>query len=407
VAFLLRLGYVLTLGECRYWEDEFDYMSLGHSLASGHGYVNPDGSATAFRPIGYPLFLALLNIMGLGQPMEIRLVQVILAVFAVWLVYRLALFLLPGRFAVLAAAYAAIYPYFIFTSGTLLATTWFSTTLLAFMFCFLQGEKTNSWWLFGISGLFLGISALSVTTAVVFAPVVLLWLFFKRKSLKSVLKPTVVFTIAFLSLLLPWMVRNQFNLGIFALSTNGGRNLWLGNNPQATLNTGSDIAMPASLQQQIDAVDEVAADRIYTETALSFIREDKSRFLRFSLLKGIGLWRPDPSPTTPGYVADYSLLRWMSILTYSPILLLGIAALFFAERSQKLILRLWSVIFVVFTGVHAPYISKVRFRLPLDHFLMIMAVLMVYMIVKRIERHKMSIALINVNTGIHDENHSP
>jgi len=73
IAFIVRLGYVLTLGEKLYWEDEYDYSALGRSLAEGRGYVNNAGEPTAFRPVGYPLLLAAFYTMGFGEPSEVRL----------------------------------------------------------------------------------------------------------------------------------------------------------------------------------------------------------------------------------------------------------------------------------------------------------------------------------------------
>ncbi|HEX7572883.1 MAG TPA: hypothetical protein VF514_07295, partial [Bacteroidota bacterium] len=39
------------------WSDDIDYVALGKSLAHGDGY-QIDGHPTAYRPPGYPLFLA-------------------------------------------------------------------------------------------------------------------------------------------------------------------------------------------------------------------------------------------------------------------------------------------------------------------------------------------------------------
>jgi 4-amino-4-deoxy-L-arabinose transferase-like glycosyltransferase len=379
VAFIVRLGYVLTLGEKLYWEDEYDYSALGQSLAEGRGYVNAAGEATAFRPVGYPLLLAALYEAGLQQPSELRLAQVVLGVIGVWLVYLLALMSMPRLFAVLAALYAALYPYFIFMTGTLLASLWFSVTLLAFVYLFMQGEQKGSLWLFGMSGIFLGISALSVTTAVVLAPAAFLWLIFKKKdSLRSILRFAAVFSAACFLIIAPWMLRNWQKLGVVQLSTNGGRNLWLGNNPASTINTGSDIPMPADLQARIEAASEVEADHIYSAEAKSFIFANPKRFILLSLKKGAALWRFDPSPTTAGYSTDPRTDDWVSVLSYTPILLLAIVAFFLAQHPQKREMLLWILFFALFTAVHAVYISKVRFRLPLDHFLIVMAGFAVY-----------------------------
>lgn len=379
IAFFVRLGYVLTLGEKLYWEDEHDYSALGQSLADGKGFVNAAGEPTAFRPVGYPLLLAALHAVNLQEPSEVRLAQTVLGVICVWLVYLLALLLMPRGYAVLAAFYAALYPYFIFMTGTLLASLWFSVTLLAFTYLFMQGERKRKIWLFGMSGIFLGISALSVTTATMLAPAAILWLILKnRNSMRSILRYAAVFSAAFFLIVAPWMLRNQQSLGVAQLSTNGGRNLWLGNNPASTINTGSDIDMPADLQARIDAASEVEADRIYSAEAKTHIYAHPQRFLLLSVKKGAALWRVDPSPTTAGYSTNSRVDDWVSVLSYTPVLLLAIASFFLAKRAQKIDTLLWIFFFLQFTAMHAVYISKVRFRLPLDHFLIIMAVFAIH-----------------------------
>ena len=399
-ALTVRIVYALTLGEDIYWEDEFDYKALGQSLAEGRGYVAADGEPTAFRPVGYPLLLAALNLFGVRSVPAIRMAQALLGVVAVWLVCLLAGLLTTRPFAVLAASIAAFYPYFIFMGGTLFASTWFVVTFLPAVYLFMQGERRARNGFFVMSGLLMGLSTLSVTTAALTAPASLFWLLIKKEwSIRRVLRPAAVFTAAFFIVVSPWMVRNQRALGTASLSTNGGRNLWLGNNPAATVNSGSDIDMPPALQARIDAADEAEADRIYKEEALAFIRSRPQRFVTLLLLKGAALWRFDPSPTTDGYKVDQGRNRWLSVLSYVPVLLLAIIGFWRADRLQKKELLLWLLYFAVFTAVHAVYISNVRFRLPLDQFLIIMAALSVQKLFKnstvfsKLQVHKKSIEL--------------
>ncbi len=373
LALLVRLAYVLTLGETIYWEDEFDYAALGRSLAEGHGYVDGDGQPTAFRPVGYPLLLAALYKAGVRTPSEVRSAQAVLGVVSVLLVYLIADRLAGRRAALTAALYTALYPYFVFMTGTLFANLWFAVTLLAAVYAILEAERIESTALWGAGGLLLGFSTLSVTTAAPLAPVTLFWLFLAKGFRRRTLQGAAAFIAAFFVVVAPWSYRNLHELGTPMLSTNGGRNLWLGNNPATTINSGSNIAMPPELQARIDAASEVEADFIYTEGALAYIAAEPLRFIVRSLLKGAALWRFDPSPTTEGYKVDPLLLSYLSFFTYAPILMLAVVGFVKAGDGQKKVMLLWLFYFAVFTAVHALYISKVRFRLPLDHLLIIMA----------------------------------
>ncbi|MDZ7316662.1 MAG: glycosyltransferase family 39 protein [candidate division KSB1 bacterium] len=374
VAFLLRLVYIATLDDLVFWEDEYDYLELGKSLAEGRGFVDVQGRPTAFRPLGYPLLLAALNFIGCERPSEIRLVHSLLGSVAVYFVFKIAALIMPPSFALAAALYAAVYPYFIFMTGTLFANLWFSVTLLTAVYALFIAIKKGRVGLSAPAGALIGVSTLSVTTAGILAPITLLWLFWtQQENRHRTFRHAAVFFAAFLLVVLPWMARNALVLGVPTLSTNGGRNLWLGNNPAATYNTGSNLDLPPDLEQRLAGASETEADKIYTQEAKMFIKAHPLHFVRLSFLKGAALWRFDPSPTTDGYDVDPRIGKSLSILTYTPILLLALYGVLKTDLVRRKEWLLWLLYFAAFTCVHAVFISKVRFRLPLDHFLMIMA----------------------------------
>ena len=57
VALAVRVAWVLATVPMPNW-DAADYDGRAWRLATGEGYVAPDGTPTAFRPVGYPAFLA-------------------------------------------------------------------------------------------------------------------------------------------------------------------------------------------------------------------------------------------------------------------------------------------------------------------------------------------------------------
>ena len=405
LAFLLRLGYVLTIEKDVYWVDEEDYMALGQSIAQGDGYVNALGEPTAFRPPGYPLLLSGLYKLGIHNPPAIRVVQVLLGVFTIFLLALIALRYMGPAVAFLSVITAAGYPYFIYMTGTVLATTWFSMTLVASVYFLLAGEQENRSLKIVASGLLMGLSILTRSSAAVLGVAVLGWLMMRRPRLLQ-LKYAILFAFCMSLVVAPWMWRNYRTLGSFGISTNGGRNLWLGNNPESTINTGSNIAMPKDLEERVDAVSEVEADRIYTEEAKRYIAANPKHFVILSLKKGLSLWRFDPSPTTKGYSRLQKLYPLASIATYTPIFCFTILGLFMAGREQKRVMLLWVFFGAAFTLLHALFIAKVRFRLPLDHFMIVMAAFGFTALVQRTALfrrfwHK------NSQTGIEYESASP
>ena len=214
LAFVLRLGYVLSVESEVYWVDEVDYMALGQSIAQGDGFVNSSGEATAFRPPGYPLLLAGLYKIGISSASDIRLVQVLMGVITILFLALIALRYMGPAVAVLSVTVAAGYPYFIYMTGTVLATTWFSMTLVASVYLFLTGWDENRSLKIIASGLLMGLSILTRSSAVVLGVAALAWLIMQRPRLKQ-LKYVFLFGFCMSLVVAPWGVAKLSCLRLF------------------------------------------------------------------------------------------------------------------------------------------------------------------------------------------------
>ena len=386
-ALALRLGFLLTLDDRVFWVDEKEYLALSERIVEGQGYVNDSGEPTAFRPVGYPLFLASLRLFGIKRLFAIRLIQVLLSVATIFLVFRLASRLFSPKAGLAAMMMAAVYPYFVFMPGTVLASTWFSFLLVASTLLMVSAVSNGNIRLMSFAGLLFGLAVLTRPSALLLIGAVILWLgIYNGRSVRKTFRLATPFLVIFGLTVLPWFVRNQQTLGIFNLSTNGGRNLWLGNNPGATVNTGSNIPPPPALELKMIGRSEVEIDQIYNREAVAFIRQNPRRFFWLSMQKALYFWRWDPSPTTDGYVKTRPLHRWASILTFGPIFIFAVVGFLFAGDEAKRVMLLWLLYAAFFTALHAVYFPKVRFRLPLDYFLMVTAsygVLFIYHQVRR------------------------
>jgi hypothetical protein len=84
----------------------------------------------------------------------------------------------------------------------------------------------------GVAG---GFAALVRATGLALAP---LWLFiriFLNNNIKSAIYWFVCASAAVVLVVLPWTARNYYHFGkVILVSTNGGQNFWIGNNPRAT-----------------------------------------------------------------------------------------------------------------------------------------------------------------------------
>ena len=117
LALVLRVGYVFTLDPEIFWYDGKEYMRLAQGLLDHGSYLAADGSATAYWPPGYPLFLAMLG----GKLLAVRLAQALLGALTVLLAYGIAREMLDRRAALFAAGVTAVYPLYIYTAGSVYA----------------------------------------------------------------------------------------------------------------------------------------------------------------------------------------------------------------------------------------------------------------------------------------------
>jgi hypothetical protein len=114
---------------------------------------------------------------------------------------------------------------------------------------------------------------------------------------------------------------------------------------------------------------EATRDSAFTRRALEYIAADIPRFLGLSLSKSLELWAFDPRPMTEDR-PRLGLELLASLLSYGLLLPFALAWLFVSlPRSRVALLVL--LLFIVYSMVHAVILSKVRFRLPLDTFVII------------------------------------
>ena len=374
IGFLVRIAYIGIQKDEIYWIDGVEYHSLAQQLVNGNGYVAEDNTPTAYRPIGYPLFLALVFKLGSSGLLWIRFIQCIFSCATILLVYILAKRMLGMFEAIISAGIVAIYPYFIFIPGAILPTCWFSFLLVLGVILLFRNKEKNNIFNLVIAGLIFGLATLTRPSAAVLVLMVISWLFIINiKKSKVAMINILAFSVCVSLVVLPWVYRNYTTLGKPTVATNGGRNFWLGNNPNATATSGNNIALTNALETQLDATQtEIEREHIYYQAGKQFISQNPDVFIRSSIKKVINFWRLYPIPTS-GYPQIESTSRLVGTLASAFLFVLGVLGLIMVWKSTKPETFLLILFIIAFTVLHALYISKVRMRLPLDHFLVIFA----------------------------------
>jgi 4-amino-4-deoxy-L-arabinose transferase-like glycosyltransferase len=384
LAILARLIYVMTLERRIYWYDGTEYSRLALGLLEHGRYVDEAGRASAFWPPGYPLFLAAVYRIFGPSVLAIRVAQSVLGSLIVALVFAITRRLASPKVGYLAAAATAVYPLYIYSTGAVLPIV-LQTALVAgaFLLVLRASEKVSvSSALAG--GLLAGWAVLTAPSSFLALLLFVPWLAWVRF---EAIRPAAASrggggkrgaVVLALCLLLPmvllpggWAVRNYHALGGFTLvSTNGGYNLWIGNYPGVTAATGNRKTAPGMEEEEARIWrahrNEVERDAAFFREGRRYVLADLPHFFSLTLSKAIHLWRLYPQPMTTDR-PRLGLERLASILSYGLLLPFSLLWLLLSLRRKRMSVLVLGI-FAVYSLIHGVFLSKVRFRLPIDVF---------------------------------------
>ncbi|MBI2619746.1 MAG: glycosyltransferase family 39 protein [Ignavibacteriales bacterium] len=368
LALMLRILFVV-IHQRPLFSDQREYDSLAFTLSES-GEYQKNGEPTAYRPVGYPMFLAVSYKLFGHRPLISLLLQAVIDTLTGLLLYFTAL---PKgqRVALTAASFWLVYPPAILYSALLLseAITAFLLVLTAFLFrCVLESSK--SWFPVAL-GLSLGTLSLIKPWMAFFAILVIGVTLLSGTSFRKI----AVAIGAFLLVILPWMIRNSITMGTMTLSTNSGMNLYIGNNPSAT--GGYRSISSESFQEE----DEVLLNKKAFGAGLHYMVENPGTFFVLGLKKLAHLFRSEgevlvwsfassPWDSAIPFSEKYRSLP-ISLVTivnggYIILLLTGLFGLFLSDND--IILRYFVIFFLLTILVHFVFFGGSRFHFPLMPF---------------------------------------
>jgi 4-amino-4-deoxy-L-arabinose transferase-like glycosyltransferase len=210
LALAARVVYVLATHTFVATHDERSYNTLASVLARGHGWAY---HKSAFRPPGYPLFLAGIYAV-LGVPNHDwtapRLVEAVVATIGVGLIGLMAL-QIAGRTAMLITlGIGALYIPLVLVGVSLLTESLLVPLILAATNCALRSRTVTRRypWILA-AGFFSGLAALTRGNGIVVgvALALLVWTGTPRLSWRAILAPVTLVLVAALTIM-PWTIRN-------------------------------------------------------------------------------------------------------------------------------------------------------------------------------------------------------
>lgn len=277
------------------------YTLYAEQIAGGHGYRLPDGSPTAYYPVGYPAALGAVLWLVRATPLPDATVgvaaafNIVLAAVTLVLVWDLGRRLADRRVGLVAAAGAAVYPNLVLHTGVALTETLFNTLAVAAAVVVVAGpwERPRAGRL-AIFGLLVGLGVMvRPPGALLLVALVVAGWWGARWGLRRVALAAVVPGVAVVLVAVPWMVRNAEVMGEPVLSTNTGDNLCIGHNPDAT---GAFAMTPACIEgyDHLQRPEyELARDEGGREVALGYLREEPQAQIRLVALRFWHTFRDD------------------------------------------------------------------------------------------------------------------
>ena len=335
------------------------------------------GDAVAYREVGkslwatgqmnalyfMPLYPALVAVFGPGWPQ--LLIDIALSTVLVWLIYELtdAIFA-SKRAAILAGAVAAVYPYFIFYSIVGLTETLFMVLLLAAYLCWYRNAYIAA-------SVF---SVLGILTRPVLDPLApLLLLYFaiaiRGLSFKAAAKYLAIYAGIYCVLMAPWWLHNYKAYQTFVrLNLGSGVALLSGNSP-SNQTGGIDNNLEATMAPFGEIADPVARDKAMQRAALNYIKEDPGRFLIQAAKRFQRFWSPWPQ------TEEYSrpLYKLISFCSFIPVLLLALVFVVLYGRTYFLRIAPLLLFIVYLNSLHLVFPASLRYRLPVEPFLIVLA----------------------------------
>lgn len=416
--------------------DQISYDALAQRVATGHGFSFATDwwpNTRADQPTAFWSYLYTLSLAGIytavgHHPLAARLIQAVLVGLAMpWLTYRLArrVFGSPSPLqergpggevtALIAAAITAIYLYFVIYAASLMTEALYIIgilwiTDLTMRLAEAGGETTSRRraWLGVELGLALAITLLLRQVAAVFYPLLALWLLWLARRqgwLRGALSTLVVAGTVAVVVISPFIMRNYRVFGQLAMpNTNAGFAFFWANHPiygtrfTATLSPELGVSYQELIPPELRDLNEAALDRALLARGLAFIADDPDRYLLLSLSRipvYFQFWPTRDSTLLSNASRVLSFGIFLPFMIYG--LILAIRRVLKTKAAplpsqgggwgvgdqsskphinsdlQPAYVALFLLFIASYTAVHLASWANVRYRLPVDAFLILFA----------------------------------
>ncbi|MEE8149326.1 MAG: glycosyltransferase family 39 protein [candidate division Zixibacteria bacterium] len=244
-ALLLRIIYLLIYSSMPDWNmltvDNYYHFNWAKDIASGNIF----GDTTYFRAPFYIFCLALVFSLFGATLAAARIFGLVIGLVSLLLTFLTGKKLFGKRIGLMAAAIQSLYPIILYFESELLLDPLFMLLLQLSVYSFVLWYKEQTLSSLICMAVSLGLASITRPTALLFLPLVIIFLYFSSTLWRQRVKLIASFTLLLALIILPITIRNYVAGGEAVLiSSQGGINFYIGNNRQSD---GVTAAMPEPL----------------------------------------------------------------------------------------------------------------------------------------------------------------
>jgi 4-amino-4-deoxy-L-arabinose transferase-like glycosyltransferase len=285
IAFIVRLLWAALVPVIPV-SDPREYHTFALNLVYHGVYGWSTDKLSAIWPPGTSAAYALIySIFGSGQ-WAIKCFNLAVGILIVFLTVELGTQWFNRGVGIIAGLLVALWPILIEFTTIVGSDLLFTVVLLATLLLYdkIYSSEAHFKLLAVALGGLIGVASL-LRAPVLLLPAVLASVFFmQRRKIISSLTLFSITTVVMLIVVMPWSVRNYAVFGGFVgISTNGGMNLWMGNNPTTT----GFYQVPPTFDAGLN---EAQIDRILRDEAVTFIKQAPIAFAARTVVKALRLY---------------------------------------------------------------------------------------------------------------------
>lgn len=251
--------------------DSIFYLDHGIRLAETGSYISPQGHYTAFWPVALPAMIASFEMAGLDPVLFMKFYNILFSAILLLVIFFFFRRMLTENRMKLFLLFFTLYPNNLFSAQPILTELPFTLAIWLSFYISLVSINKKGFWLFFISGIVIGISALFRANGLLLIPVIFILILYTRE---EILKRTVLFLLGTILILAPWTYRNYYHFHkLLFTSTNGGYIFLMGNHPNASGKVNFDF------EYDTTNPDEVGEERQAYQKGLEAIINDPAKFI--------------------------------------------------------------------------------------------------------------------------------